>query len=51
MNKGKRMHILKEVQEQEGKPTTLAQVSITKGITRWTLELVKKHIVNETSLQ
>jgi hypothetical protein len=45
------MHIHKEVQEQEGKPTTWAQVSMTKGITRWTLELDNKHIVNETSIQ
>jgi len=44
------MHILKDFQKQEGKPIAMAEVFIIKGITRWTLELIKKHIVSETFL-
>lgn len=39
------MHIFKEVWEHERKPTVMAQMSIIKKITQWTLKLAKKHIV------
>lgn len=44
------MHILKDFQEQRGKPIAMVEVFIIKGIIRWTLELAKKHIVSETFL-
>jgi hypothetical protein len=45
------MQILNSIQGQNRKSVITTQVSITKGITNWTTQLARKHVVNETIMR
>ncbi len=46
----KTLHVLKSIQGQDRKFVAIARVSIIEGITKWTNDLARKHVVNETAL-